>query len=82
VRESVARRIVLGLLGQIREGRLTLVEGARRHEFGSGAPAATIQAHSPALWPHLVHGGRGLAEAYAQGLWDSPDAPPARAAAA
>ena len=29
--------------------------------------------HSPALWPHLVHGGRGLAEAYAQGLWDSPD---------
>ena len=73
MRESVARRIVFGLLGQIREGRLTLVEGARRHEFGAGAPAATIQVHSPALWPHLIHGGRGLAEAYAQGLWDSPD---------
>jgi cyclopropane-fatty-acyl-phospholipid synthase len=74
MREAVARRIVFGLLGQIREGRLTVVEDGVRHEFGAGAPSAIVDVRSPALWPHLLHGGRGLAEAYAQGLWDSPDA--------
>jgi len=73
VKEEIARRIAFGLLGQIREGRLTVVEDGARHEFGAGAPSAIVDVHSPALWPHLLHGGRGLAEAYAQRLWDSPD---------
>ena len=73
MRRATARRIALSLFGQIREGRLTVVEDGLRHEFGAGAPAATMEVLSPELWPHLLHGGRGLAEAYAQGLWDSPD---------
>jgi cyclopropane-fatty-acyl-phospholipid synthase len=73
MRRSLARRIAFGLFGQIREGRLIVVEDGARHEFGAGVPAATLEVHSDALWPYLLHGGRGLAEAYAQRLWDSPD---------
>ena len=74
MRRAVARRIVFGLLAQIREGRLTVVEDGARHEFGARrARRRSSTSARPALWPHLLHGGRGLAEAYAQGLWDSPD---------
>ena len=69
----IARRIVLGLLGRIREGQLTVVEDGRRTVFGSGAPQALVHVHSQEIWPRLLHGGRGMAEAYADGLWDSPD---------
>ena len=69
----IARRIVLGLLSHIREGQLTVVEGGRRHVFGAGAPQAVVHVHAQEIWPRLLHGGRGLAEAYADGLWDSPD---------
>ena len=73
MRRPLARRIVFGLLSRIREGQLTLVVEGERHVFGSGAPAGIVHVHSPELWGHLLHGGRGMAEAYAQGLWDSPD---------
>ena len=69
----IARRIVFALLSRIREGQLTVVEDGRREVFGSGAPRGLVQVNSPELWPRLLHGGRGLAEAYADGLWDSPD---------
>ncbi|MFZ1996529.1 MAG: cyclopropane-fatty-acyl-phospholipid synthase family protein [Solirubrobacteraceae bacterium] len=61
------------LLRQIRVGSLTIVEGHERRTFGTGAPAATIDVHDPAFWPMLLRGSRGLAESYAQGMWDSPD---------
>ena len=61
------------LLRQIRVGSLTIVEGPRRRVFGSGPPSATIHVHSPRFWPMLMRGSRGLAESYAQGIWDSPD---------
>jgi len=32
-----------------------------------------VHVRSAKLWPRLLHGGRGMAEAYADGLWDSPD---------
>ena len=70
---QLARRIAVALLGQIREGQLTLVEDGRRLVFGAGAPSAIVHVRSRELWPHLIHGGRGMAEAYAEGLWDSPD---------
>jgi cyclopropane-fatty-acyl-phospholipid synthase len=71
--QHVARRIVLGLLRGLRTGRLTLLDGERRLVFGEGAPRATVQVNSPRLWPKLLQGSRGMAEAYAQGLWESPD---------
>jgi cyclopropane-fatty-acyl-phospholipid synthase len=61
------------LLAQIRVGSLTVVETGRKHTFGSGPPAATIEVHRPEFWPLLLRGSRGLAESYAQGYWDSPD---------
>jgi cyclopropane-fatty-acyl-phospholipid synthase len=61
------------LLGQIRVGSLTVVEGGRRHTFGSGTPAALIHVNRPEFWRMLMRGSRGLAESYAGGAWDSPD---------
>ncbi len=67
------RALVLGVLARMREGSLTVVEGGRRTELGRGAPHATIDVHSPRFWRALLRGSRGLAESYADGLWDSPD---------
>ena len=64
---------MLRLLARMREGSLTIVEGGRRHELGHGAPHATLDVHDPAFWRALLRGSRGLAESYADGLWDSPD---------
>jgi cyclopropane-fatty-acyl-phospholipid synthase len=61
------------LLAQIRVGSLTIIEGERRHKFGSGPPAAAIHVRSPEFWRMLMRGSRGLAESYAAGYWDSPD---------
>ena len=69
----IARAIVLAVLGRIRDGRLTVVEGGRRHEFGSGEPHAMVHVASPKALSALLRGSRGLAESYADGHWDSPD---------
>jgi cyclopropane-fatty-acyl-phospholipid synthase len=67
------RALAEALLARIQVGSLTVVEGGQRRVFGAGAPAATVHVHSPRVWPLLLRGSRGLAESYAQGLWDSPD---------
>jgi cyclopropane-fatty-acyl-phospholipid synthase len=41
--------------------------------FGEGFPHATVNVRSPQAWRRLLRGSNGLAEAYARGLWDSPD---------
>ena len=61
------------LLRRIRIGSLVVVEGGKRHVYGSGTPVATVYVRSSRVWPMLLRGSRGLAEAFAQGLWDSPD---------
>jgi cyclopropane-fatty-acyl-phospholipid synthase len=71
--QRVARRIVLGLLGHLRSGQLTIVEDNQRLVLGRGSPQATVEVRSPRLWPMLAHGSRGLAEAYMDSLWESPD---------
>ncbi len=73
VTQRVARGIALGLLERLRSGQLTVVEGEHRLVLGHGSPQATVQVRSPRLWPRLLHGSRGMAEAYMQGLWESPD---------
>jgi cyclopropane-fatty-acyl-phospholipid synthase len=75
--ERAARRGILAVLERIGSGRLTLVEGGRRHVFGSGSPQATIVVHSEAFWTAVLRGGLGVGEAYVDGLWDSPDLPAA-----
>ncbi len=69
----IARRLVFRLLSEIREGQLTIVENDRRFVFGRGAPSAIVHVRSPEVWRKLMHGGRGMAEGYVAGDWDSPD---------
>ena len=72
--QRIARRIALGMLARLRAGQLTVVEGARqRTVLGRGSPRALVQVRSPRLWPALLRGSRGLAEAYRDGLWEAPD---------
>ncbi len=68
-----ARALVLRVLARMRHGSLTIVEGSRRHELGSGPPHAMVHVASPRAWRALLRGSRGLAESYVDGLWDSPD---------
>ena len=69
----VSRWMVSILLRRIRIGGLVVVEDGARRVYGAGAPTATVYLHCPGVWAMLLRGSRGLAEAYAQGLWDSPD---------
>jgi cyclopropane-fatty-acyl-phospholipid synthase len=69
-----ARRLIDVVLERIRVGSLVVVENGESRVYGhGGAPAATVYVRSPRLWPMLLRGSRGLAEAYANGMWDSPD---------
>lgn len=72
-RQRIARRAALGVLARLRSGQLTVIEDSRRIVLGGGGPHAVVHVRSPRLWPLLVHGSRGLAEAYRDGLWESPD---------
>jgi cyclopropane-fatty-acyl-phospholipid synthase len=69
----LSRRVVSILLRRIRIGSLIVVEGDERRAFGSGPPVALVQIDSPGAWANLLRGSRGMAEAFAQGLWNSPD---------
>ncbi|HXC23725.1 MAG TPA: cyclopropane-fatty-acyl-phospholipid synthase family protein [Solirubrobacteraceae bacterium] len=70
----LARAIAYALLGRIHSGSLTVTEDGRRPlTFGAGAPRATVHVRSPRAWRKLLRGSNGLAEAYAQELWDSSD---------
>jgi cyclopropane-fatty-acyl-phospholipid synthase len=69
----IARAVAHRLLGRINTGTLVVSEAGRRRAFGSGSPVATVQVHSPRAWRMLLRGSAGMADAYADGLWDSPD---------
>jgi cyclopropane-fatty-acyl-phospholipid synthase len=69
------RTVIRALLARIQTGQLTLVEDGARTTFGRGCPQATVVIRDPRVWPALLGGGRGLAESYVDGLWDSPDLP-------
>ena len=69
----VARGLVCALLERIESGQLTLVESGIRRVFGSGSPQATVVIRDPRAYTALRRGGKGLAESYVDGWWDSPD---------
>jgi cyclopropane-fatty-acyl-phospholipid synthase len=73
--EAASRSVVLAAFGRMRSGSLAVAEAGWTRNFGGGDPRARIDVHSPAAWPLLVRGSRGLAESYARGLWDTPDLP-------
>jgi cyclopropane-fatty-acyl-phospholipid synthase len=70
----MTRAMVEWLLRRIKVGTLVVVDGDERREYGgAGAPIATVVVHSPRTWRMLLRGSRGMADAYAAGLWDTPD---------
>ena len=71
--DRVSRWLLSLFLGRIRTGSLIVLEDGSRRVYGSGPPAATIRVHSARMWRMGLSGSRGLADAYAAGLWDSPD---------
>ncbi len=71
--DRLCRVLALMALRRIRAGTLVIVENKRRCSFGSGAPVATAVVRSSRLWRNLLRGSVGLADAYAEGLWSSPD---------
>ncbi len=82
--DAAARRVLLGLLGRLRGGALTLHEGGRTHRFGAGAPDplgraplhATVTVRDPRTWSSVLRErSTGLGLAYADGWWDADDLP-------
>ncbi len=71
--DRLCRALVQVALRRIRAGTLVIVERNRRRSFGSGAPVATAAVRSSRVWRKLLHGSVGLADAYAEGVWSSPD---------
>ena len=71
--QTVARGLACALLERIESGQLTLVENGNRRVFGSGSPQATVVVRDPRTWTALRRGGKGLAESFVDGWWDSPD---------
>ena len=75
--DSLARdtRLVLALLEKLQGGMLEvrLPDGSSRL-FGAGEHGVTLQVHDEAMFSQvLARGDIGLAEAYLDGHWDSPD---------
>lgn len=70
---AIARNAVHALLARIACGQLTVVDDGRRWVYGSGSPQACVVVRDQRLWSALRRGSLGLAQAYADRWWDSPD---------
>jgi cyclopropane-fatty-acyl-phospholipid synthase len=70
-----ARHLSRALLGRIREGRVRLADGRGLREFGPPAAPleASVRVHDERFLEALPRGSLALADAYADGHWDSDD---------
>lgn len=78
VLDSIARRLVFGMLERIGVGHLSIEENGKIYSFGQARENAEIIAHiyiaHPAAYRHiLLNGTIGAGEAYMLKLWWSPD---------
>ncbi len=74
----LARGPVLALLGRIARGRLVVIDGGSRREFGQKSAAhplvVTLVVHDPRFYSSLLTGGLiGAGESYARGDWSCDD---------
>jgi cyclopropane-fatty-acyl-phospholipid synthase len=72
----MSRTLAIPVLRRLREGRVEIVDGGRRHAFGppTAELAATVQIHdSQRFWRALPRGSSALASAYGDGAWDADD---------
>lgn len=74
MRRLLVRRVLLAVLGRMNAGRLVIHEGDATHVLGAGdPPCAAVYVRSHSFWPMLLQGSRGVADAYCDGVWESPD---------
>lgn len=74
--QRAARQTAIGLVRRIESGHLTVIDPMERLEFGNAEDVlrAVVHVNSPEFYTRMVRGGAvGAAEAYMDGLWDSPD---------
>jgi cyclopropane-fatty-acyl-phospholipid synthase len=76
--DSAVRAAAFAVLRRMRDGELTLRDGAAEHRFGSAnspsALRATVTVHHPAFYRAVLRGGsRSMALSYIDGDWDSDD---------
>jgi cyclopropane-fatty-acyl-phospholipid synthase len=76
--DGPARRFILGLLGKLKRGQLTILDGPHRHVFGKSSAAfpleAVVEVRHPRFYSKTLLGGSiGCAEAYMSGLWSADD---------
>jgi cyclopropane-fatty-acyl-phospholipid synthase len=77
VGESLAKKAVFKIFGQLKVGSLTLHEEAESYHFGHadqpGKPQAEVHIHNPAVYARMLSGGAiGAGEAYIKAHWSSP----------
>jgi cyclopropane-fatty-acyl-phospholipid synthase len=69
--DRAARALGLAALKLTRTGTVTIREQGRQHRFGRGEPHATVTVSDPRFWRALLRGSIGLADAYADGWFDT-----------
>ncbi len=69
----LARAMVETVLQRIHTGTLVILQDGERRTYGRGEPMALVEVASERVWQALLRGSRGLADSYAEGLWNSPD---------
>jgi cyclopropane-fatty-acyl-phospholipid synthase len=76
--DGLARKFLLGILGKLKRGKITIIEGPNRYVFGETSSLypleAVINVYHPRFYRKAVLGGSiGSAEAYMNGLWSADD---------
>ena len=76
IRAALARRLLFRLVFErIAGGRLTILDGGRRYEFGDPADGldATVTVHDRRAYAWTLRGSTGWGEGYVEGLWTTDD---------
>ena len=76
--DGLARKFLLRILGKLKRGKITIIDGPHRYVFGETSGAypleAVINVYHPRFYRKAVLGGSiGSAEAYMNGLWSADD---------
>jgi cyclopropane-fatty-acyl-phospholipid synthase len=76
--DGLARKFLLGILGKLKRGKITIIDGPHRYVFGETSSAypleAVIHVYHPRFYRKALLGGSiGSAEAYMNGLWSADD---------
>jgi cyclopropane-fatty-acyl-phospholipid synthase len=71
----MTRRLLETFFKRIHHGHVEVRDGGRVHRYGPADAElrAVVTIHRPAAWRAWLRGSTGLAESYADGLWDCDD---------